>query len=111
MRMNGNYNGGYGARARDSRGRYMGDYGRRGVAGTGRSSYKAYGYLDDIAEDYGNYNEKRNSNSYGAKQESTKALEYMLRSVCQFVEMLRDDAGSQEEVDLIQEYAQKIGEL
>ena len=40
-----------------------------------------------------------------------KALEFMLKSVHQFIKMLREEAGSQEEEELIQEYVQKIGEM
>ena len=46
MRSNG-YND-YG-RMRDSRGRYMDGYGRRGVPGSGRGRYRGYGYLDEMA--------------------------------------------------------------
>lgn len=111
MRYNGygaNYND-YGARMRDSRGRYMGDYGRRGVPGTGRGRYRGYGYLDEMAEDYGNYNAY--SGEYGAEQESTKALEHMLKSVHQFIKMLKEEAASPEEREIIQEYVEKLGDM
>lgn len=101
--------GDYGARMRDSRGRFMGEYGRRGVAGTGRGRYRGYGYLDDMAEQYGNYNESKYSNSYGAEQEGEKSLEYMLKAAHQFIKMLKEEASSPEEAELVQEYAQKIG--
>lgn len=104
----------YGARARDGRGRYMGEYGRRGVAGTGRGRYRGYDYIDDMNQYYGNYNESRESyrrGNYGAGDDSMKSLNYMLKSVEQFVRMLKDDADSQEEMDLIQDYARKIGEM
>lgn len=109
MRYNGNYSGEYGARMRDSRGRYMGDYGRRGVPGSGRGRYRGYGYLDEMAESYGNYNAY--SGEYGADQEGTKALEHMLKSAYQFMKMLKEEAGSQEEMEIIQEYAQRIGDM
>lgn len=114
MRYNGGYNGNYGARRRDSRGRYMGEYGRRGVAGTGRGGYNGYDYLDDMNEHYSNYNEGKEAyrrGNYGAGEDSMKSLDYMLKSVCQFMKMLKEDADSQEEMELIQEYARKIGEL
>ena len=101
------YNGEYGARMRDSRGRYAGNYGRRG-------NYRGYGYLDDMAEQYENYNEGKESyrrGNYGAGQDSMKSLDYMLKSVCQFMKMLKEDAENQEEMDLIHEYARKIGEM
>ncbi len=99
--------GNYGARMRDSRGRYMGDYGRRG-------RYRGYDYLDDMNEHYGNYNESRENyrrGNYGAAEDSMKSLDYMLKSVCQFMKMLKEDAESQEEMELIREYSRKIGEM
>ena len=116
MRYNGgygNYNE-YGARMRDSRGRYMGDYGRRGVPGSGRGRYRGYDYIDDMTEQYGNYSEGKESyrrGNYGAGEDSMKSLDYMLKSVHQFMKMLKDDADNQEEVELIQEYARKIGDM
>ena len=78
----GNYNeGGYG------RGNYNegGNYGRRGVPGTGRGRrYRGYSgaeeHLNDMHEHYGAYSESReaaNSGNYGAEQDSKKALEYI----------------------------------
>lgn len=112
MMRYGNYND-YGARGRDSRGRYMGDYGRRGGQGSGRR-YRGYDYIDDMNRFYDNYNEGREASrrgNYGAGDDSLKSLDYMLKSVHQFVKMLREDADSPEEVELIQEYAQKIGDM
>ena len=103
MRYNGND---YGARMRDSRGRYMGEYGRRGVPGSGRGRYRGQDYIDDIYESYGNYSEGKET--YGHDE---KSLEYMLKSVCQFMKMLKEDADSQQEIDLIREYSRKIGEM
>ena len=113
MRYNGYY-GNYNARARDPRGRYMGDYGRRGVAGTGRGRYRGYDYIEDMNDHYGNYNESKESyrrGNYGAGEDSMKSLDYMLKSVCQFMKMLKEEAETQEEMELIQEYSQKIGEM
>lgn len=109
----GNYND-YGARARDGRGRYMGDYGRRGGSGGSRGRYRGYDYIDDMSQFYGNYNESKESQrrgNYGAGEDSMKSLDYMLKSVEQFVRMLKDEAENPEEMDLIQEYARKIGEM
>ena len=106
--------GDYGARMRDSRGRYMGDYGRRGVAGTGRGRYRGYDYIEDMNDNYGNYSESKESyrrGNYGAGEDSMKSLDYMLKSVQQFMKMLKDDADNQEEVELIQDYARRIGDL
>lgn len=35
----------------------------------------------------------------------------MLKSVVKFIEMLKNDASSQEEIDLIQKYSKKISEM
>lgn len=116
--MYGNYN----------EGGYSGNYGRRGVPGTGRGryraggrgSYSAGGYSDagenlsEAQEHYGAYSEGKeqmNMGNYGAEGETMKALDYMLKSVCQFMEMLQNEAGSQEEMQLIKKYARKIGEM
>lgn len=114
----GNYNeGGYGRGGNYNEG---GNYGRRGVPGTGRGRRYRGGYsgaeehLNDMHEHYGAYSESReaaNSGNYGAEQDSKKALEYMLESVCQFMEMLSREASSPEEMQMIKKYARKIGEM
>ena len=48
---------------------------------------------------------------YGAKNVTMKALDYMMQSVVQFIEMLKKDANSQEEIDLIQDYTRQISEM
>ena len=83
----------YGARRRDSRGRYMG-----------------HEHLDRMYDDYGRYMESRER--YGAGSEDTKrSLQYMLKSMEDFARMLREDATSQEEVMMIKETAQRIANM
>lgn len=87
----------YGARRRDSRGRYMG-----------------HEHLDRMYEDYGNYAESRdmaNRGSYGAKDNALKSLEYMLESMVDFVNMLKHDVTSPEEHQLIDEYTKRIAQM
>jgi hypothetical protein len=107
--------GDYGRRMRDSRGRYMeGNYSRRGVPGTGRGRYRGEEMLDDMRDSYDDYNESRdayNRGNYGAENEKMKSLEYMLKSVKQFMRMLSEDAESQEEMKMIQKTAREIGEM
>lgn len=113
-RENYNEGGNYGRRGRDSRGRYReggsyneGNYGRRG-------NYRGHEMIDEMQEHYGNYSEGREEYSrgnYGAKQDTLKSLEYMLESVVDFIEMLKHDASSQEEVQMIKEYTKQISEL
>lgn len=91
-------------------------YGRRGVPGTGRGRGRYRGpesKMHEMMEHYGNYSAASDAASrgnYGAEQDSIQALEYMLESVCQFMDMLERDAGSQEEAQMIKKYARKIGE-
>lgn len=100
--------GNYGRRSRDSRGRYQeGGYNRRG-------NYRGHEMIDEMQEHYGNYSEGREEYSrgnYGAKQDTLKSLEYMLESVVDFIEMLKHDASSQEEVQMIKEYTKQISEM
>lgn len=82
---------------RDSRGRY---------AGPGEM-------MDMMQEHYGDYSESRDAagrGNYAAKEDSMKSLDEMLKSVCQFMEALSEDA-SPEEIQLIKKYARKIGEM
>lgn len=87
----------YGRRQRDSRGRY-----------------KGHEMMDDMYRGYEEYSEGKERykrGSYGAKEDTMKSLEYMLESMVDFVEMLCQDANSQEEVDLIKHYTRKIAEM
>ena len=93
-------------RMRDSRGRYM--EGSRG----GR--YSGHDMIDEMYDHYGNYSEGREEYSrgnYGAKEDTMKSLEYMMESVVDFIEMLQEEANSQEEVSLIKHYTKKISEM
>ena len=87
----------YGRRERDSRGRYTG-----------------YGHLDMMYSEYGRYEEGKeqyNRGDYNAKEDSIKSLEYMLKSMVDFVQMLKSEAKSQEEMNIIKEYTRKISEM
>ena len=98
----------YGRRSRDSRGRYTGgsSYGRR---------YRGHDMLDDMYGTYSEYAENRDeyncSGNYGAKEDSVKSLEYMMKSAYDFICMLNEEADSQDEIEIIRKYAQKISEL
>ena len=95
-----NYGENYGRRARDSRGRYTEGY-------MGRN-YRGEDMIDEMAYHYGNYEEGRSM--YGGHGDP-QSLEYMLNAVVEFVEMLKRDASSQDEVRLIQQYAKKLGNV
>ena len=97
----GEYNDGYGARRRDSRGRYMG----RGYD----AKYRGDDSLNEMHEQYGRYMESRER--YGAGEETMKPLKYMLESMEDFARMLKKDAQSQEEVEMIRQTAQRIAQM
>lgn len=98
-------------RRRDSRGRYM--EGSRQYEGRGRR-YRGHDMIDEMSDHYGNYSESResaNRGNYNAKEDTMKSLEYMLESMVDFVEMLKEEANSQEEMELIRHYTKKISEM
>ena len=102
------YGEGYGARGRgrerDSQGRFKG----------GRGRYRGEEMLEEMQYSYGEYSEGReeyNRGNYGAKNETLKSLEYMMESVVDFIEMLKEDATSQEEIEMIKKYSKKISEM
>lgn len=101
-------------------------YGRRGVPGSGRGRSRRYSrrgvdrkyqgeeMMNEMYEAYQNYSEGREEYSrgnYGAKSGTMKSLDYMLQSVVEFIEMLKEDASSQEEMQLIQKYTREISEM
>ena len=100
-----------GGRRRDSRGRYMesDSYGRRGVKGTGRGRYRGEEMMEDMMYHYGNYNEGREQ--YGADEETMKSFKYMLKSFKDYYKHLKDEASSQQEVQMLEDVAREISEM
>ncbi len=100
----GNYNN-YGNYGRD-------EYGRRDRDSMGR--YRGDEHIGRMSEHYDRYEDGRNEynrGNYGAKNETLTSLKYMLESMEDFVRMLKSEAGSQEEMQLIREYTQKISQM
>lgn len=91
----------------------MGDVEYLGT-GRGRRRYRGEETIEDMHEMYKDYSEGREEygrGNYGAKEGTMKSLDYMLQSVVEFVEMLKRDASSQEEAELIQKYTRQISEM
>lgn len=88
-----------------SYGEYNDGYGRRGVD----SKYRGYGHLDRMYNEYGNYSYGRER--YGTNEDTKRSLEYMLRSMEDFARMLKEEAQSQEEVNMIKQSAQRIAQM
>ena len=89
----------YGRRARDSRGRYM-DHGDE-MLDAARQNYRAY------SDNRGNYE----FGVYGAKEDTMKSLKFMLESLVCFFDMLKEEASSKEEMELVKKYAKEISEM
>ena len=93
----------YGARMRDSRGRYMeSGYDTR---------YRGHNYLDAMYDNYGRYEEGRgsyNRGNYGAKDETLEGLECMLEATADFFNMIKEEATSPEEQKLVEKYTHKM---
>ena len=109
--MYGEYGGrraGYDSYGRDyeNYGEYReGRYGRRGRD----MRYRGDDEIERLGENYGRYMENRQR--YGNNEDTMRSLEYMLESAVKFFEMLKSDANSQEEMNTIRKYAQKIAQM
>ena len=105
-RESGSYNeGNYGrrgrGRARDSRGRFM--------EGSSGGRYRGEEMMDEMMYHYGNYNEGREM--YGADQETMKSFKYMLKSFKDYYKHLKNEASSQQEVQMLEDVAREISEM
>ena len=102
-----NYNGeNYGRQMRDSQGRFM----ARGYD----SRYRGESVIDGMYQGYREYNESKNNyqnGNYGAKEGTIESLEYMLQSAYDFICMLKEDANSREELEMIKKNTRKMSEV
>lgn len=104
----GNY-GNYGNYGENRGGRYRDgyeNYGRRDYRGryAGFDDEKGQ-ILNDMHEFYERYSEGRQR---GYSGDSTKSLKYMLDSAKEFMRKLAQDAGSQEEMEMVRRTVQEI---
>ena len=86
-----------------------GSYGRRGVPGSGRGRYRGEEMMDEMAYHYGNYTEGRDN--YGADQETMKSFKYMLKAFKDYYKHLKEEASSQEEVQMLEDVAREISQM
>jgi hypothetical protein len=93
--------GSYGRRGRDSRGRYTGNYPEDRID----EMYMNYQAYSEGKDAYGR------SGNYSAKEDSMMCLEHMLESMVDFVKMLKEEANSQEEMELIRKYVHKLSDM
>lgn len=101
------YRDNYGARMRDSRGRYMGrGYNGRGY---GEDSYRGEQYLSDLYENFDRYNEGREM--YGNDRETEKSFDKMLQSLEDFTYLIMQEADNPEKIEKVRKTARKISEM
>ena len=92
------------------RGRYNeGSYGRRGVPGSGRGRYRGEEMMEEMMYHYGNYNEGREQ--YGADEDTMKSFKYMLKSFKDYYKHLKQEASSQQEVQMLEDVAREMLEM
>ena len=87
--------GNYGNYGEYNRGSYGEDYGRRGVD----SRYRASKYMDGMR------------GSYDAKEDGLKELEYMMHAAMKFIKMVKEEATSPEEQEIVRKHIMKISEM
>lgn len=96
------------------RGRYReGSYGRRGVPGSGRGRYRGDYAIEEMMEHYGNYNEASEESmrgNYGAESEMVKSVEGIMKNIYEIVEELSETEVPEVE-HIIKKYAKKISEM
>jgi len=80
------------------------EYGRRGYD----MKYRGNEYLGEMYDAYNRYSESKN---YGAHEDSKKGLEFMLKSAEDFFRMLRDDAQTPEEQNMIRQALQRMAQM
>ena len=101
-----------------SEGRY-GNYGRRGVPGTGRGRYRGrYSegeeMLEDMKESYSAYSESANAYSrgnYNAGQDSMEALEDTMKLFAEFAQKMIQEVESPEAKQVIKKHLRKISQM
>lgn len=86
------------------------EYGRRGVD----ARYRGESYMDGMRGSYRNYEEARNEynrGNYGAKEDGLKELEYMMHAAMKFIKMVKEEATSPEEQEIVRKHIAKISNV
>ena len=85
-------------------------YGRRGVD----ARYRGDEYMDGMRGSYRNYEAARyeyNNGNYGAKEDGLKELDYMMHAAMKFIKMIKQEATSPEEQEIVRKHIEKIREM
>lgn len=86
------------------------EYGRRGVD----AKYRGENYMDSMRGSYRTYEEARNefnAGNYGAKEDGLRELEYTMHSAMKFIKMIKEEATSPEEQEIVRKHIMKISEM
>ena len=89
----------------------MGSYGRYGAdtfREYDRERYQPRDYIDEMHNNFKTYNEQK---EYAPKEFSMQSLNDTLESIVNVIAMLKKEARSSQEVDLIRRYIVTINEL
>ena len=112
MKMRYNYNGDY------SEGGYSGNYGRRGVPGTGRGRYRGYSegeeMIEDMKESYSAYSESMGAydrGNYNAGQDGMKALEDTMELFTEFAQKMIQEVDTPEAKQIVKKSLRKISQM
>ena len=71
--------------------------------------YDIKNVIEEMMEEYGNYSEGREM--YGADQDTLKSFKYMLKSFKDYYKHLKEEASSQEEIQLLEQTAREMLEM
>lgn len=103
-------------------GNYGESYGRRGVPGTGRGRYReSYGtrgvdakyrgeeIMDDMYQAYQEYSEGKEN--YGADKQTLESFKYMVKSFKDYYKHLKQNASSQEEMQILEQAINEMANM
>ena len=97
-----------------------GNYGRRGVPGTGRGRYSGHEHddgedmIEDMRESYSAYSESRsayNRGNYNAGEDSMKALEDTMEIFTEFAHKMLNEVDGPEAKQIIRKHLRKISQM
>ena len=76
--------------------------------------YKDLKEVESMNGSYRNYEAARyeyNNGNYGAKEDGLKELDYMMHAAMKFIKMIKEEATSPEEQEIVRKHIMKISEM
>lgn len=106
----GNYgNESYGRRMRDSQGRFMGNYNEGGSYGRRGRKYRGEEIMDEMYQAYQDYSEGKEN--YGADTQTIESFKYMVKSFKDYYKHLKQNASSQEEMQILEQAINEMASM